>query len=529
MAKSSLEKFLQRERHELLPELEPYRELARELDVFGQAVLGGWCELAAAVRSVLPWPRTETLLEFYSEQASGYAPHDPDPERLVVIIVFGSTVNGCAEDLETGNLRLQELSDVLSRLHQLVANTGSSLYGTAMLQQAVLDVVNSGLEIEDAAPIGGLMVPWQRLAWLTECRMRSGAVLNRRRGEPLIGDSDEQLTYLLRLATNQPGLANWPELARFIPRRADGMLPASEDAYRRFRRDGIPDDPDLSRQLVQEIVEHRHYVLDTISVIELEELGVRRIVLTPEERPEKNLVGGQPHFHLGFLVDHTAGTFSGTLTLSDDDIPGTERRTVLLMPSLMEHMGSETHDSPDSSEHGFEVYNEAQAAVELLLLSAWRDLVVPEVREQHYETDRLRKPKGSGKRAARRGNLEVVRYLPRRLIYRRAAREASERDGRREPSRLYAVSTFARRLPAGQRRSTDAEEFAQDSGIPLALHQTVVRPHFRGGTEDERQAAMETQSGQRLRTWRSWSALDLLRTRSAEAARDRDAPSRTAR
>jgi hypothetical protein len=76
MANSSLEKFLQRERHELLPELEPYRELARELDVFGQAVLGGWCELAAAVRSVLTRPRAEALLEFYSEQASGYGPHD---------------------------------------------------------------------------------------------------------------------------------------------------------------------------------------------------------------------------------------------------------------------------------------------------------------------------------------------------------------------------------------------------------------------------------------------------------------------
>jgi hypothetical protein len=336
------------------------------------------------------------------------------------------------------------------------------------------------------------------------------------RGERLIGAHDEQLAYLLRLAANQPGLANWPELARFVPRRAGGLLPLSERAYQRFRRGGIPDDPELGNRLVAEIVEQRHYVLDTISVIELDELGVKRIVLTPEERPDATITGSQPHFVLGFLVDHAVGAFAGTITLGGEEtVAGTGHRAVLMVPAIMSHLRNE--DGPaneDEDEYGMRVLHEAQAAIELLLLSAWRDLVVPDVREQHYETDRVRKAKGSGKRASRRGNLEVVRYLPRRLIYGRAAREAASREGRSEPRQLYAVSAFSRRLPAGQTRSAEAEEFARASGIPLAPHQTVVRPHFRGGTQDERRAAMETRFGDEMRRWRSWSALDLLRTRA---------------
>jgi hypothetical protein len=346
-------------------------------------------------------------------------------------------------------------------------------------------------------------------------------VLARGRGEPLIGTDLEQLEYLLRLAANQPGLGNWPELARFVPRRAENLLPLSEQAYRRFRRDGITDDPELAERLVTEILERRHYVLDAISVIELEELGVRRIVMTPEERPDAMVEGSNPQFIAGFLVDHVAGAFAGTITIGDDSAAQVHgRRAVVMVPSILEQASAEITSTNDAdNEHGMAQLHEAQAAVELLLLSAWRDLVVPDVRDQHYEIDRVRKAKGGGgKRAAKRGNLEVVRYVPRRVVYRRAAREAAAREGRREPPDVYAVGAFSRRLPQGQKRSADAEEYAKEIGIPLAQHQTVVKPHFRGGSEEERQLAMEAGLGLEVRRWKSWSALDLLRTRASTAS-----------
>lgn len=521
MPPSALENFLRTERTQLLVELEPHRALARELDVFGQAVLGGWCEVAAGFRRAAH--RAGELLAFYREQAEGYEPDDPDPDRLIVPIYFGATISGVADDIERGEARVAELSASLATLHEVLRThgEGSSLYGAAVFAQVLSDLLGAGLEPGEAAPIGSLIFPWQRLAWLAECRLRRGAVLIPGRGEPLIGEAEEQLTYLMRLAANQPGLSNWPELARFVPRRAEGLLPLSEAAYRRFRQEGIPDDPALARRLVGEIVDQRHYALTAMSVIELEELGVKRIVLTPEERPESTVTGRQPAFMCGFLVDHVAGSFAGTATIGNEDtFAEAGRRASFLVPAILDRVAGELSSSdPEPSgdlSRDMTPVHEAQSAVELLVLAAWRDLVVPEVREQQYEVDRVRKAKGAGKRAAKRGRLEVIRYVPRRLVYRRAAREAAQREGRPEPRELYAVSAFARRLPNGQERSADAEAFAREIGIPLAGHQTVVRPHFRGGSAEERAAAMERGFGDQIRQWRSWSAIDLLRTRPHE-------------
>lgn len=512
---SALERFFEAERPELLAELAPHRRFLSSAGVLDQSVLGGWCELAFSLRQLAETGHLE-LFDFYREQAVGYSPSEPDPERLVVPIFFGAIVSGALGDLESGELHFDDLLGSFSRLHELlqVHGQGGSVYGSAVFAQVVSDAVHEMGDPALAAPAAVLLVPWQRLAWLTECRLRGGAAIVRGKGEPLIGEDDEQLAYLLRLAANQPGLSNWPELARFVPKRAVDLLPRSEAAFDRFRREGLSDDPALADRLVEEIVVDRHYALDTISVIELEELGVRRLVLTPEERPEASAVGTTADFHCAFLVDHAAGTFTGTATLGDEDTKtGFGRRAVFMIPAILERAATSRNDTGPPNVH------EAQAAIELLVLSSWRDLVVPDVREQHYEADRIRKPKGKrAGRSAKRGNLPIVRYIPRRLVYRRAASEAARQEGRREPKRLYAVSAFSRRLPQGQSRSQEAEDFALEVGIPLADHQTVVRPHFRGGTPEERKVAMEGGFGQQVRNWRSWSALDLLRTRAAEGA-----------
>lgn len=516
---SALERFFQAERPELLDQLPLVQALLPEADPLTQAVAGGWCELAAALARKLD--SEAEIFDLYEEQAIGYFPQDPNPERMAVAVYFGAIVNGALGDMHNRELQLDDLLAAFGDLHSFLQAHGqnSSIYGPAVFGQVVSDAIQQTGDPALAAPAAAAVFPWQRLAWLTECHLRGGAVLTRGRGEPLMGDEDEQVSYLLRLAANQPGLANWPELGRFVPKRASDLLPRSEAAFRRFQEEGLSDDPALADQLVNEIVEDRHYALDAISVIELEELGVRRLVLTPEERPDRSAVGTSASFLCAFLVDHVAGTFTGTATLGDEEIKdGFGRRAVFMIPAILERAATLSDARATDAVH------QSQAAIELLVLSSWRDLVVPEVRDQHYEADQLRKAKGKqGRRAAKRGNLPIVRYIPRRLIYRRAAKEAAKREGRKEPKRLYAVSAFSRRLPEGQSRSREAAEFAEEIGIPLAPHQTVVRPHFRGGSKDEREAAMESGFGRQVRSWRSWSALDLLRTRAAQEASDEEA------
>lgn len=522
LPESALERVLPRERPELLDVFEPNRGLSRELDVFGEAMLVGWLEFAAKLGRL---GLSEESLEYINEIADeGYNPSGVDEDRLLTAVGFGATVKGVLEDIEAGGeARLQPLADLLAGILGAIdkSPTGNAYGEASVLMQVVMDARQNGYEPVEMASVFPLVPLWQRLLWLGECAYRRGAVVTPGRGEPLVGGREEQLTYLIRLAGEQPGLAGWPELARFIPKRADGLLPMTDEAYRRFRKDGVGADPELSARLAEEIVERRHYTLSSMSVIELEELGIRRIVLTPEEQPLPSMTGKQAAFHLGFFVDHAAGGFYGRAQVFPDPLAHIDNRSALVTaPAILEHAALEAGDA-DEADTGAGVIPpvvlEAIAAVELIVLSAWRDLVVPEVREQHYEIDRIRKVKGGKRaRAAKRGDVEIIRYLPRRLILLREERERSVSTGAHTPRRLYPVGAFSRRLPAGQKRSREAEAFAAESGIPLAPWQTVVRPHWRGGTEEEREHAMEDPELD-IRHWRSWSAIDLLRTRLARA------------
>jgi hypothetical protein len=497
---------------------EANRLLSRELDLYGQAMLVGWLELAGRLKErELPVEVREYLTGIAEE---GYSVSG-DADRLLTAVGLGATVQGVLEDIGAGGeARLQELADLFAGILGAIDKTSSgNAYGeSGVLVQVATDAAEYGWRPVDIAALLVLVPLWQRLLWLAECAYRRGAVVTPGRGEPLVGDDEEQLTYLIRLAGEQPGLAGWPELARFIPKRADGLLPMTEEAYRRFRRDGVGPDRELAIRLAEEIVERRHYTLSSMSVIELEELGIRRIVLTPEEEPLPAMTGNQAVFHLGFFVDHAAGGFYGRAQVFAeplDDLDG--RRALVTAPAILAQAAHEAQmaDGGAGNQRIPPAVEEAMAAVELIVLSAWRDLVVPEVREQHYEIDRIRKMKGGKRaRAAKRGDVEIIRYLPRRLILLREERERASSTGAHQPRRLYPVGAFSRRLPEGQKRSGKAEAFAAESGIPLAPWQTVVRPHWRGGTEEEREHAMLNPELD-VRHWRSWSAIDLLRTRLA--------------
>ncbi len=524
--KSDIECFIEAEYSFLAKDFAPYKQLALSFDVFDQALLGGWVELMAAVKAFL-WKSDDELVEFYRDQADGYRPFEPDSHRNLAVSYFTAAVVGVVDDLENDEVSLDSAYQSSAELHEVVRRHGQSsqpLYGSRFVHEVLDDAYTYEFEMESIAALVGCVIPWQRLAWLSECKLRKGAVLASGRGTALLGEKADQLTYLMRLAENQPGLGNWPELASFVPRYSSSLMPLSKKSYLRFRRDGISSDVDLCNRLVDEIVNHRHYVLDSISIVELDELGVRRIVMAPEERPQvRTMVGSIPEVHTAFIVDHSEGSFFGHITLGDSDGPRlANHRATVMLPALMRHMAHESEGHGNSEDPVAEAVHEAQAAVETLILSTWRDLVVPRVRDEHYETERTRRRKGTGRKGAARGNVDVVRYLPRRLVYRRAVEASVSEGGRRRLTKVFPVSAFTRRLPDGQRRSREAELFARESGVPLAEHQTIVRPHFRGGTEEDRLAALESREGLQVRRWRSWSALDLLRTRSLEVPKQID-------
>jgi hypothetical protein len=262
----------------------------------------------------------------------------------------------------------------------------------------------------------------------------------------------------------------------------------------------LPEDRELVDRLAHEIKVGRHFALDHVAMIEVDEKNINRIVLAPEERADDGA-------NLGLigLVEHRRGIFAASCTVpvktaeqSPFRLPQDSAPTALTFaPAFMRQM-----------------IGEGASSIELIMLSAWRDLVVADVREQQYEREVVRKAKGK----ARKGRAtEVVHYLPRLVAIRRSERTAREATGEPALRRLYPVGAYAKRLPEDQKRSLEAAAYAAKIGMPLADHQTVVQPHWRGGTEEDRRAAAEAADAP-TRVWRSWSALDLLRTRRRDVS-----------
>ena len=339
----------------------------------------------------------------------------------------------------------------------------------------------------------GAVSAWQRLVWTAEC-LQHGGIYFGGRPDQLPRDDGEAAMLLVALGDLLEPLLHSPELLRVLPKRADAYL------YRRHSTKALLDsiairrEPELAGIFATDIRERRHYTLDHIARVELGgRYGVERVTLAPEQR------GSGDAFFTSFVVEHKRGAIVGTLFLTE---PGSD------WPASVYLVGFERAvEEMDGS------YEELTAPLAMLVLAAWRNLVVPRVRDEHYEITVRRKPKASGNRPARqvrRGDVAVIDYLPRTLVYRRMEEAARRERGEDIPLRtLYRVGTFARRLPENDQRSAEADIFAAEIGMPLAPWQTVVRAHWRGGTPEERDAA-EQAANAPLREWRSWDALDLL-------------------
>ncbi len=508
---SALGRFIARERPEEAASLEIYDKiLAQQVPVGYQPIVWAWLRLAEVILRCAEHDGVE-LLDDFAADAADYWPVNTDGDGNPVADVFGAFIGSTWADIQSGALRLDALIDSLERAHRMFARSTNwgLLYDAAVGELVMLDAMQRAGGVSAAvAALAPASIEFQKLWWLSECHVRKGVVLAPSVAPALPADPDECVALLCRMAVNQPTLACWPVLSKQIPLRADAWMPLTERGEEAMRSLALPDAPELADLLAVQIRDERSYVLDHIAVVELDELSVRRIVMAPELRGD-----GQPeNMGAACLIEHERGTFIAQTTIMTD-APDSERRR--LGGGLVDGRQECVTFAPA-------VYaghvQDAMGAVELLLLSAWRDLTVANVRDEQYEVEPQRKAKPKGKQHRGRQAIAVVGYLPRRVAALQAERQERAVSGGPAVRRLYPVGAFSKRLPAGQRRSPEAQQFAEEIGMPLADHQTVVKPHWRGGTEDERSAAADTGEVP-VRTWRSWSALDLLRTRAAGPSR----------
>lgn len=372
---------------------------------------------------------------------------------------------------------------------------------SSSVSHAAADLLAAGLGVTDAEAQGRLLdavKSWQRLMWISECLEKQGLYLGGRR-EPFPPRQDEIASLLCELSYDLEPILQAPELMRELPLRPDAYLYRRHATPRLLEQMRVRSQPELAESLIAAIRNERHYTLDHIARIELGgRYGLERLTLAPEHwNGDTGIVS--------FLAAHKRGTFLGETRI------GPAGFTEFGWPALT-NVPAFSHYEPGSVEGWAELY----APLTNLVLAAWRNIVVPRVRDEHYELSVRRKPKGSGQRGARqarRGDVAVVEYLPRTLALRRAEEEERRQRGEKAPlRRVYRVGNFVKALPDGQQRSAEADSFAREIGMPLAPWQTVVRAHFRGGTPEEREAAEATESIP-LREWRSWDALDLLAER----------------
>lgn len=517
---SALLRYLRVELPGDVPMIEPFDELLAQQAAPVQVFAWLWARVASGLKETPKHFRedeqAEQFVELMDAMADDQDAYTPDMDERdqtgnPIPDIVSAHLGGIWEDLtsvddgEAPAPRLEELINAALSAVQMF-NRASPRWGLAydvsMGHVAMMGIGQMYDDLLSAMMLSPVFVELQRLWWVSECVYRQGVALSGSHAPAFPADEMECVRLLCRMAANQPTLAAGSALQRQVSLRADRWMSLTDRSRRAIDDLNLPDDPELVEQLAEEIKVGRHFALDHVAIIEVDEMNIDRIVLAPEERADDGA-------NLGLigLVEHRGGTFVVSCTVpvrtaeqSPFRLPQDSAPTALTFaPAFMQQM-----------------IGEGASSLELMMLSAWRDLVVADVREQQYETEVVRKAKGK----ARKGrSTEVVRYLPRRVALRRAERAAREATGEPTLRRLYPVGAFAKRLPEDQNRSSEAEAYATKIGMPLASNQTVVQPHWRGGTEEDRRAAAQAADAP-SRVWRSWSALDLLRTRRGEQRED---------
>lgn len=472
-----------------------------QLDPIAQAMAYALMPTIPSIQTMREREEGQRFLAWAWRSSEGYLPAGQG--SLTALQMIGAMVGGLLHDLEQGQIRVRLLAEsfgtiarVLAPLPGHWAKHAALEYDLSVFAEARRQFGESFADNEHgvAAELGFLNQAWQRIHWLAECREAQAIVFASRFEEPLPEDPDECFALVHRLAWNQPLLRRWPELGRFAPRQSSQLMAPGVPFAEAMAKVVREADTKLEARLVHEGLYERRYALDHAALIELDEMNIDRLAIAPERISSRG-------FLTTYMVDTPFGAFFGE-SLFDRELAG-----ALCYLPLCDTIGFED----DRMSAGSASPRQVMSFFGLLASAAWRDLTVANVREEQYESTTVRQAKGKGRRQKARGDLTVVRYLPRLVAARRAQVAEARSSGQRLPPRRYAVGAFSRRLPSGQRRSEEANLFAREIGMPLSDYQTVVHPHWRGGSSEERAAG--DRGDERIVRWRSWSALDLLRTR----------------
>lgn len=456
---SAVMRYLRLEQPELVEWIEPFDDWLAAQPPAVQVGAWLWARLGAELDQAAEWvPGADEVLDLMADDQEDYIDAgERDPQSNPLPDICAAMLGGVWEDIGKAEPepRLGELLNVAANA-AIGINGMSRRWGLAY-DMSVGQVAAAGWmgEYEMGPALIGLatLCPHiQRLWWIGECLARQGIVLSDSTVAPFPDDEMEAVRLLARMAANQPVLATAPQLQKQVPLRSDRWMSLTNRSHEVLDALALPHDPELSERLADEIRNRRHYLLDHVAVIELEELGISRLVLAPEEGADD-----QSMIAVNALVEHEQGTFVVSTSIRAGE--GSHG-----IGPLRDFVGSKALPTVTTLAPAFlteRTQTEGSSPLELLVLSAWRDLVVPDVRDQQYVTvsERTRK----GRRAERAGRARrVVHYVPRRLVVRRAEREARAASGEPTLRELYPVGAFAKRLPEGHSRSAEAALCGRD-------------------------------------------------------------------
>lgn len=176
---------------------------------------------------------------------------------------------------------------------------------------------------------------------------------------------------------------------------------------------------------------------------------------------------------LCFLLKSEGGVVPGIIDLA------TGSSNICLSNMLQFYSEEETHHTYE--EDAMEEMEKARAAIDLLAVGAWRDIVTRETldtfydREREEKSERVKREKSNKTRTVKKAK---VRYLPRRRY------KSSSKGSSAKTVSAHYVTGFLRRLPEGHKASQRQIEVSREHGIRVPDGYTFVSPHVRGGMMD---------------------------------------------
>jgi hypothetical protein len=436
--RSALLRFLERAGYE--ESIRKFEETFALVEPLDQAYLKLLFDLAAAVaffgdaggkdaieRIKENGPHAIKLPEFGGESV----PHEILLVIEIAVAVQRLEAEMSKEALHTSSKYIRQFADDAKKLREKLPwgwwYDSHRRFDTAALLLELLELDGEDEDLSYRAE--QLVETWQKLLWVCECIERQGVYLGGR-AETISQSNGAEL--LLTLSETLDPLLRVPELLRELPLNPNSYLYPRHANRRLLEAMRIRAEPELAAAFLDDIRERRHYVLDHIARVELGgRHGIERITLGPERWYEDR---GQ----VGFIIQHKRGAFLGMTMTAPPGVVELGWPVLSAVPVFGPQLdGEPVEDLATLFGH-----------ITVLTLAAWRNIVVPRVRDEHYEVTVRRKPKGSGKRAdrqARRGDLAIVEYLPRLLAIRRE--EEAERKARGESAplrRVYRVGTFTK-------------------------------------------------------------------------------------